>query len=183
MNGTGFFTAVGGIGAMIGGLAAWRAASASGQAARDARDALAASLKPLVELNFEQDGERAVARAVVLGRLSPLGVSAVESAADVVVQIVTASGRQSSSLLLATLEPNSSSRPRELPFLEVGLGTLSEDWPPPAGDHVVATVSFSDMRRLARYTRVRQVDLHRASTPGSISFQNQTESVETKLPA
>ena len=36
------FTAVGGIGAMLGAGAAWRAALASGQAARDATDALAA---------------------------------------------------------------------------------------------------------------------------------------------
>jgi hypothetical protein len=43
-------TAVGGFGAMLGAIFAWLAARGSGQTARDARDALAASLKPQVHL-------------------------------------------------------------------------------------------------------------------------------------
>ncbi len=43
---TAIATAVGGVGAMLGAGAAWLAARSSLQASRDARDALAASVKP-----------------------------------------------------------------------------------------------------------------------------------------
>ena len=74
-------------------IAAWRAAGKSSDAARDARDALAASLKPHVELVFGEFHTREVAeppvevRAVVLGPLSPMGVAAVLPATDVRLQV------------------------------------------------------------------------------------------------
>jgi hypothetical protein len=46
----GLGAAVGGVGAAVGGTAAWRAASASKDASRDAADALALGLKPLLAL-------------------------------------------------------------------------------------------------------------------------------------
>ncbi len=175
-------TAVGGVGAMLGAIAAWRAALSSSQAARDASDALAASLKPQVHLLVTQygGGEPVVARAVVVGALSPVGLAGVLPATDVRIQFNLASGNQGSASI-PTLEPNGSSLAREPPYLNVVIGEPSDDWPPPEGDHVTATVSFSDMRGAARYQRSRSVDLRRSAESGLVSFQNDTEGTETRI--
>jgi hypothetical protein len=184
---TSIFTAVGGLGAMIGAGAAWRAALASGRASRDARDALAASLKPQVQLIVNQDGqgEPVVARAVVLGPLSPMGLAGVP-ASDVLIQFNLASGRHGSSESTPILEPNLSrsaflGSAREPPYLNVVIGQPSDDWPSPEGDHATATVSFSDVRGAARYQRSTSTDLRRSAEPGLVSFLNYTEGIETRI--
>jgi hypothetical protein len=99
------FTAVGGLGAMVGALAAWRAASASGQAAREAREALAASLKPNIVLDFQQGDRSAVARAVVVGPLMQGGVSGALPATDLRLEFNAASGRNGSEFR-SIMQPN-----------------------------------------------------------------------------
>jgi hypothetical protein len=175
-------TAVGGLGAMIGAIAAWRAAHASGQAARDAKDALAASLKPQVQLILNQyGGAAAVARAVVVGPLSPAGLAGVFPAADVTLHVNLASGRQESAFI-PILEPNGSRWAQEPPYLNVVLGGPSDDWPPSGGDHAIVTVTYSDIRGAASYRLSKSVDLRRsADNPMAISFQNLTEHPETRL--
>jgi hypothetical protein len=172
------FTAVGGVGAMLGAAAAWRAALASGQASRDARDALAASLKPQVHLVVGQFGESVEARAVVLGPLSPMGLAGVLPAADVRLEFNSTGGRQDSAFI-SHLEPNpGGSWARVPPYLNVVIGKASEDWPSEEGEHVTATVTFSDMRRVGSYERSTSVDLRRSADPGAVSFQNVTEGID-----
>jgi hypothetical protein len=176
-------TAVGGVGAAIGAIAAWRAARASGQASRDARDALAASLKPQVHLRINQyggPGQPVAARAVVLGPLSPAGLSAVLPATDVQIQFNLASGKQGSSDI-PILQPGSDRWAQQPPYLSVVIEHPSEDWPPPDGDHVTATVSCSDVRGAARYQRSTSGELRRHSEPGVVSFSERHRGEETRI--
>jgi hypothetical protein len=175
------FTAVGGVGAMLGAIAAWRAARSSLQASRDARDALAASLKPQVQLRVGQyGGQPVVARAVVLGPLSPAGLAGVMPAVDVRIQFNLASGHHGSAST-PILEPSGSSWAQEPPYLSVVVGHPSDDWPPPEGDHLSVTVTYSDMRGAATYQASLSVDLQRHSEPGVVSFPNLTELTETRI--
>jgi hypothetical protein len=48
---TSIFTGIGGLGAAFGAGAAWKAASASGQAAKEAREAIALTARPHVFVN------------------------------------------------------------------------------------------------------------------------------------
>jgi hypothetical protein len=119
------FTAVGGIGAMLGAGAAWRAASASGQAARDARDALATSLKPQVHLAFQQyagPDSPVEVRAVVIAPLSPGGLAGVAPATDVRLEFNLASGGHGSASI-AVLEPSGSIYGQQPPYLGLVVGT------------------------------------------------------------
>ena len=70
---TAIATAVGGVGAMLGAIFAWVAARRSAHTSRDARDALAASLKPFERLVITQyaPNEPVVARASRSGVLHP----------------------------------------------------------------------------------------------------------------
>jgi hypothetical protein len=176
------FTAVGGVGAMLGAGAAWRAASKSAEAARDARDALAASLKPQVQLFVTQysGDEPVVARAVVVGPLSPAGLAGVLPATDVLIQFNLASGKQGSAST-PILQPNASFWAREPPYLNVVIGQPSDYWPPPDGDHVIVTVLFSDVRKAASYRLSQSMDLRRSADPAAVSFQNATEPTETRI--
>jgi hypothetical protein len=180
------FTAVGGIAAMFGAIAAWRAARASSQAAQDAKDALAASLKPQVQLIVNQfigEGDAVEARAVVRGPLSPVGLVGVLPATDVAIQFNLTSGRQDSASM-PILEPSASRFGREPPYLNVVIGQPSQEWPPPDGDHATVTVSYSDVRKVARYQQTQTVDLHRAAGPASgrglVSFRNVEEGAEVR---
>jgi hypothetical protein len=182
---TAIFTAVGGVGAMLGAGAAWLAARASGQAARDAKDALAASLKPQVQLFLSQyigPGGRVEARAVVRGPLSPTGLRGVLPAADVELQFNLASGADGSSNI-PILEASADRFAREPPYLNVVIAEPSDEWPPPEGEEVTVTVSYSDERQVARYQQTISADLRPAAdgTPGLVSFQNMTTSVETRI--
>jgi hypothetical protein len=173
------FTAVGGVGAMLGAGAAWLAASKSAQASRDARDALATSLRPQVDLLITQygQGEPVVARAVVVGPLAPAGVAAILLATDVEIEFNLSSGKQGAGSI-AILEPNGSMWAREPPYLNVVIGQPSDDWPPVEGDHVTATVTYSDARKVASYRRSRSADLKRSTEPGLVSFQNDSGLVD-----
>jgi hypothetical protein len=178
------FTAVGGLGAMLGAIAAWRAASASGQAARDARDALAASLKPHVHLDFGQYGGAAgspvEARAVVIAPLSPAGLAGVAPATDVHLEFSLASGGHGSSTL-AVLEPGSGTWAREPPYIAVVVGHPDEDWPPDGGDRVTATVTYSDVRGVGRYRLSKSYDLWPSGEAGLVSLRDPTEPTETRV--
>ena len=54
---TAIFTGIGGIGAAVGAGAAWKAATASSQAAREARDAMALATQPHVDVVLNQWGD------------------------------------------------------------------------------------------------------------------------------
>jgi hypothetical protein len=64
------------------------------------------------------------------------------------------------------------------------IGEKSDDWPPEEGEHVTATVTFSDLRGVATYRQTTSVDLRRSEQPGgewAVSFQNPTEPTETRI--
>lgn len=131
---------------------------------------------------FAQESQKGpvVARAVVVGPLSPVGLAGVLPAADVLIQFNSAIGKHDSASL-PILEPNRSSWAQEPPYLSVVIGQPTEEWPPAEGDYVTATVSFSDVRRATRYQQSRSVDLRRSDAPGVVSFQNLTEPTETRI--
>jgi hypothetical protein len=182
------FTAVGGLGAMVGALAAWRAASASGQAARDARDALATSVKPQVHLAFQQyfrperpDDVRPVeVRAVVVGPLSPGGLAGVAPATDVRLEFNLASGGHGSATI-AMLEPGSDIYGTQPPYLSLVVGHPDEDWPPEGGDRVTATVTYSDVRGAGTYRLSQSWLLHPSGDVGVVSFRDPTGPTETRI--
>ena len=175
------FTAIGGIGAATSAFFSWRSARASGATARDAREALAASLKPQVKLRIFQDPQPdglAVARAVVLGPLSPMGLTGVMPAADVRIEVNLASGKPGSSESIPLLEPNPESWAREPPYLSAVIGELSDDWPPPEGDRATVTVSFSDVRGAGRHELSQSVGVRRHQNAGTIYFTSATDPTE-----
>jgi hypothetical protein len=188
---TAIATAVGGLGAMLGAGAAWLAARSSLQASRDAREALATSLKPQVQLNFEQEiaaegtHGRVVARVTVVGPLSPAGLVGVFPAADVRVEFTLASGKEGSNSI-AVLEPTAGRLAPGERYLQVVIAEPTDDWPPPNGDHATATVTYSDIRGAGTYRLSRSVDLRRPADPesagaGVVSFPNLTEPTETRM--
>jgi hypothetical protein len=177
------FTAVGGLGAMVGAIAAWRAAISSGQAARDARDALAASVKPHVHLDFTQQrgtGGPVEARAMVVAPLSSAGVAGVAPATDVQVEFTLASGGHGSSTH-AVLEPAGSIRSMDQPYAAVVVGHPDENWPPDGGDRITATVTYSDVRGVGRYRLTRSCDLWPSNEVGVVSFRDPSEPAETRI--
>lgn len=89
------------------------------------------------------------------------------------------SGKQGSGSI-AILEANGSIWAREPPYLNVVIAQPSDDWPPQDGDHVTATVTYSDAREVASYQRSRSVDLKRSSELGLVSFQNDSGLVDTR---
>jgi hypothetical protein len=182
-------TAVGGIGAMLSAIFSWLAARRSGQTARDARDALAASLKPQVHLLINQWDQSIEARAVVTGPLSPLGTAKLLPATDLHIEFSSATGKHGSASM-ATLEPNPSIWAQEPPYLNVVIGKVSDGWPPleggqPEHDHVTANVTYSDVRGVGTYRQSMSVDLMRyVEQQGGqwvVSFRNPTEPTETRI--
>jgi hypothetical protein len=182
------FTAVGAAGAILGAIVALKGASESSKAAQDAKEALAASLKPQVQLilgQFIAQGDPIEARAVVRGPLSPAGLAGVMPAADVAIHFNLSSGRQGSAEM-PILEPSASRFGREPPFLNVVIyEEPGADWPPPGGDHATVTVSYSDVRKVARYQQTQEVDFFPASDlpsdQGAVSFRNPKEGAEVRI--
>jgi hypothetical protein len=177
------FTAVGGIGAMLGAGAAWRAALASGRAASDARDALATSLKPHVHLAFQQYGGKDApveVRAVVVGPLSAGGLAGVAPATDVRLEFNLASGGHGSASI-AVLEPGGSIWAPEPPYLGLVVGHPGADWPPEGGDRVTATVTYSGVRVAATYRLSQSCDLWPSREAGVVSFRDLSEQSETRI--
>jgi hypothetical protein len=173
--------------AAIGGIAAAKAARSSAAAARDARDAVALTIKPEVRLLLNQwavDRPEAsatgplAARAVVLGP-GPWGTGGVWPARDVVLQFSLTSGRQGSRSL-PVLEPARGLNATRPPYLEVVIGEPSEEWPPPEGDHVDVFVLFSDSRGLASYRVSMSADLVQVQ-PGSVSIRATAEARTTRI--
>jgi hypothetical protein len=167
---------VAGVGAAVSAIYSYRSARASGQTARDARDALAASLKPNLVLNFVQDGRAAAAQVLVVGPLMQGGLSAALPASEVRLDINLRSGKQDSAFSSA-LNPNDE--------LKLRIEESSDEWPPPEGDHVTARVTYSDMRGAGTYRLSREADLRRpvdadAEAEGLVSFQNVTEATEVR---
>jgi hypothetical protein len=58
----------------------------------------------------------------------------------------------------AHLEPTGSRWPPAEPHVIVQIGNPDEDWPPPDGEHVTATVTYSDVRKVGRYQQSMSVD-------------------------
>jgi hypothetical protein len=179
------FTAIGGLGAMLGAGAAWRAASASGQAAHDARDALAESLKPHVQLEFGQypggPGTPVGVRAIVVAPLSPAGVVEGFPATEVLLEFNLASGGHGSETI-AVLEPGGSAWPQgEPPYIHVVVGKPDDTWPPDGGDRIAATITYSDVRGVERYQLSRSCVLWPSDTSGVVSFREMTEPDKTRI--
>ena len=168
---TAIFTGIGGIGAAVGAGAAWNAASASSEAAREARDAMALTTKPHVDVALQQwgtDSKAVSARAFVTFALADPGTW---PAADVLIQFRLASGRDGSRSTDFLEQASHPTYPRDPPYLEVVIAEPSEAWPPPGGDRVDITVLFSDVRRVASYKLSMAAILRRMDDPGSVSIQ------------
>lgn len=176
------FTAVGGIGAAVSAFFSWRSASRSEATARDARDALAASLKPQMHLVFNQYRQpgHAEVRAVVVAPLSPGGLAAVAPATDVRLEFSLASGGHGSASL-AVLEPRGSDWAVDEPYLALVIREPDAEWPPEGGDRVTATVTYSDVRGAATYRLSRRCDLWPSGEPGVVSFRDLSEPTETRV--
>jgi hypothetical protein len=156
---TSIATAIGGLGAMFSAIYSYRSAQSSERAAKDAKDALAESLRPDVHLRFTQARDvvgtpgAVVVRAVVLGPLSTAGLSAVLPAVDVRIDFNLASGVQGSGFT-PFLEPGVSAYAEQPPYLNVNVREPSNDWPSTErGDLLSATVTFSDGRLRVRSRR------------------------------
>jgi hypothetical protein len=173
-------TAVGGVGAAAGAVAAWRAALASDTASRDATDALAASLKPQVQLTFDQAVTSGgtlgavIARLFVAGPLSQAGLAEVHVCCRRPLGIHACERRHGSNSI-ALLEPGGS-RMKPEGSLIVTIGEPSDAWPPPDGDHVTATVTYSDVRGAAHISphwigrpASASVRCERSATPSLLS--------------
>jgi hypothetical protein len=145
---TSIFTGIGGIGAAIGGIAAWRAASASGAAAKEAREAIALTVRPHLFVNVYQESHRTVSASGEVSEWSnpePFGpVMAYTApdtgtallpppgtwrAADVLLQFTLASGRQGSKSM-PLLEPMGAGPPDDRPLFDPSRLT-TEPKPPP----------------------------------------------------
>ena len=173
---------------MLGAIFAYLAARRSGRTAADARDALAASLKPEVHLTigqYTESGESKIeARAAVLGPLSPMGLAGVMPAADVRLEITSTKGKRGSALL-PSLEPSSNGTLiANQPYLNVAVGQVTDAWPPDEGDHVTVTVTYSDRRGIGTYRKSISVDLGRSVQLGgerAVSQENLSETAETQI--
>jgi hypothetical protein len=166
-----------GVGAAVSAVYSWRAARHSEATARDARDALAASLKPNVVLSIEQDDRAAAARVMVVGPMMQFGAGAVLPARDVRLEFNLRSGKHDS-ISSPALNPNE--------LLKLRIEESSDEWPPPEGDHVTATVTYSDMRGAGTYRLSRSADLQRpadaeAVAAGLVSFPSTTEPTKTRV--
>jgi hypothetical protein len=166
-----------GVGAAVSAIYSWRAARHSEATARDARDALAASLKPNVVLEIGQDDRAAAARVMVVGPMMQFGAGAVLPARDVRLECNLRSGKHNS-VTSSALNPND--------LLTLRIEESSDEWPPPEGDYVTVTVTYSDMRSAGTYRLTRSGDLHRPADPeavteGLVSFQNVTDPTETRI--
>jgi hypothetical protein len=171
---------------MLSAIFSYLSARSSGRAARDATDALAESLRPHVHLRFDQAYSEegtpgaVVVRAVVVGPLSPAGLAAVLPAADVRIEFNLASGGQGSAFT-RFLEPNVSIFAQKPPYLSVDVKRPSDEWPrTDRGDLLTATVSFSDVRRVASYQRSGSVELWRSDS-SAVSYREVTERDVTRL--
>jgi hypothetical protein len=125
-------------------------------------------------------------RLVVVGPLSPAYPQGVASAANVRIDVNRGSGKQTQTGYAAILEPNPAGRHVHAPEprLDVVIDTPSKEWPPPDGEHVTATVTYSDVRDAGRWRKSISVDLHRPERdPESeaVSFRNFTETDETQV--
>ena len=167
---TAIFTGIGGIGAAVGAGAAWKAATASSQAAREARDAMALATQPHVDVVLNQwgDDSKAVsARAFVTFALADPGTW---PATDVLIQFELASGNEGSRSVPLLEQGSHPTHPLHPPYLEVVIAEPSEDWPPPEGDRVHVSVLFSDVRRVASY-RLSMAAILRPAPDGAVSIQ------------
>jgi len=148
---------VGGVGATVAAVAAWQAAVNSFRAATEAREAMALSVRPSVEVwvdQWEGPGSVAAARVWVQGAVSDW------PAADVVLQFRLASGKTGSTST-NLLEPIYEPLPREPPYLHIDIEQPSDKWPPPKGDRVDIVVMFSDVRHGAAYRLTASSDIQR----------------------
>jgi hypothetical protein len=70
------------------------------------------------------------------------------------------------------------------PYLNVVVGQVTDAWPPDEGDHVTATVTYSDRRGVGTYRKSISLDLGRSVQPGgerAVSHGNLSETTETQI--
>jgi hypothetical protein len=114
---------------------------------------------------------------MVVGPMMQFGAGAVLPARDVRLEFNLRSGKHNS-ITSPALNPND--------VFTLRIEESSDEWPPPEGDHVTATVTYTDARGAGTYRRSRSADLHRpddeeAVAAGLVSFQNVTEPTETRI--
>jgi hypothetical protein len=178
-------SAVGGIGFALGAgaRAAWKAAGASLEASKQSRYALAFALRPDMQLEINQWGPHSTIPGVMAPPSARAWVLGDWPAVNVLVEVRLVSGRAASRSvqLLENVQwgpgTHGARYGSDLPRLEVPIAEADDDWPPPGGDHVTASVTFSDVRRVSEYRLAMEADLHRPAGGGRglVSFQNVTE--------
>jgi hypothetical protein len=142
-------------------------ASRSAAASRDAREALAIGLKPYMDLKVTHYGPPLP--VIALARLIPPGPSGLGRewpAKNVLLRFELSSevrGFEST----PTLAPGDT--------LEAVIGQPNENWPPPTGVHVEATVDWSDEQDVASYRKRALGDLFPSVDPGRPHLQNYQE--------
>jgi hypothetical protein len=113
----------------------------------------------------------------------------VASAVDVRIDVNRASGKSTQPGFAPLLEPSPPGRyaNQPEPRLDVFIDASSNEWPPPGGEYVTATVTYSDVRGAGTWKRSTSADLHRAqgvepdAPPFPISFQRYTEGDDTQV--
>lgn len=165
---------MGGVGAALGAAAAWRAASASSQAAERANAALAMNIRPEVSAVVSKwDGETIAGRAYVRGRVNEWPAS------NMVLQFTCSDGR-SGSTDAPQLQPNFDPHPYPFtePYLQVKIGTPDEKWPPPGGDRVEILVTFNDFRHIASYQLTTAVEVRRSGEEVTVHLVEQEQTTQ-----
>jgi hypothetical protein len=177
--------AAGAIGSAIGGLGAfgsayysYRSSTKSADAAREANEAMALTIKPTLKITVGQWGldpqqpNPVGARVVVIGP-GPWGNGSSWPATNVQIQFTLASGRQGSRSI-DVLEPNPTPPrwgAREPPYLHVPIGEISGDWPPPDGDRIDVVVLFDDARQARTYRQTMAAVLRGVGDPRGLSVE------------
>lgn len=158
-------TVLAGFGAAVGAIAAWKAASASLEASRDAREALALGVRPSLRVDFGTAYEGETSRTGVMlwnvGRFD---------ATDIAVEAVRRDGRRVEGRL-ERLVPGTTGE-HQVPAVVV---VADESERHASGFDVVRsiTVRYSDERRIARYETTQ---LFEVTTNGGITGQHTTTS-------
>lgn len=137
---------VAGVGAAISAFFSWLSGRRSEATGRDARDALAASLKPNLVLDIDQvyEPHGVGARVLVVGPMMQGGLSTALPASDLLLEFNLRSGKHRS-VSSSLLSPNDE--------LKLRIEDSSGAWPPPEGD------------RHAGCGQVSAVEISRPSSP------------------
>jgi hypothetical protein len=162
-------TAVGGLGAAAGAIAAWKAATASRATSRDALEALAVAIEPSVFMDVNQEPREVGAPMPGPTRMSlNIRNSARWPASRVDVEMTLADGEviRSSHELLDTMVADGD--------INLPIRDVTPEWPPhDLAEPLSVVIRYSDLREIARYEQSMTVGLVGGKLP-NMGVQVQT---------